>query len=143
MWGGEDKMEVIEVFVSSVLLFFLLTTYLVTWWICKVSYALDISVLYNKYWCCLRSDYVTHNTLSYLYPLLLTFTYIVGGGCKYYVFLLTHSAMYIRDWIIRELRSLLPALTYHQWLTRLPVVHLVTKVPRGSPDIVPRAEVLT
>ena len=37
----------------------------------------------------------------------------------------------IRDCIIGAVRSLLPALTYPQWYTRLPVVHLVTQITRG------------
>ena len=38
-----------------------------------------------------------------------------------------------RDFISRSVRSLLTALTYPKWYTRLPVVHLVTQVPRGLP----------
>ena len=37
----------------------------------------------------------------------------------------------IKECINREVLSLLPALTYPQWYTRLPVVHLVTQITRG------------
>ena len=40
-------------------------------------------------------------------------------------------------------RTLLTALTYPQWYTRLHVVHLVTQGNRGLPDTLPRAEELT
>ena len=39
--------------------------------------------------------------------------------------------------------TLLLALTYPQWYTRLHVVHLVTQGNRGLPDTLPRAEELT
>ena len=45
--------------------------------------------------------------------------------------------------IPRAVHTLLPALTYPQWYTRLHMVRLVTQGPRGLPDAIPRVEVLT
>ena len=39
-------------------------------------------------------------------------------------------------------RSLLPTLTYSQWFTRLPVVHLFTQFPMCLPDMDTRAKEL-
>ena len=108
-----------------------------------IPYVLAMDVLYNKCWCCLRSDYIIHNILSNIYPLLWLFKYIVVGREQYYVLLLAHYVTARRDWTIRAVCIMIPELTYHQWQTILPVVRLVTKVPRGSSDTVPRAEVLT
>ena len=35
-----------------------------------IPYVLAMDVLYNKCWCCLIIDYIIHNILSYIYPLL-------------------------------------------------------------------------
>ena len=45
-----------------------------------ILYVLSMYVLYNKCWCCLRSDFIRRYILSYLYTLLLTFTFILVGG---------------------------------------------------------------
>ena len=45
-----------------------------------LPYALDMEILYNKCWRCLRSDYVRRIILYDLYPLPRPFTSIVGGG---------------------------------------------------------------
>ena len=55
-----------------------------------IPYLLYMAGFYNKFWFCLRSDYIILNLLSYLYPLLLPFTSIVVGGGQYYVLLLEH-----------------------------------------------------
>ena len=54
-------------------------------------YALDMAILYNKCWCCLKIDYIIKYYLRYLYSLLRPFTSIVGGGGQYYVLLLAQS----------------------------------------------------
>ena len=43
---------------------------------------------------------------------------------------------------IRSVCSMMPALSYTHWYTRLPMVHLVTQFTRGSPYNAPRAKVL-
>ena len=62
-----------------------------------IPYMLAMDVMYNKCWCCLRIDYIIHNILSYIYPLLLPFTSIVLGGGQYYVLLLAHYLTSRRD----------------------------------------------
>ena len=62
-----------------------------------IPYVLAMAVLYNKFWCYLRSDYIIHNLLSYLYPLLRSFISIVVGGGQYYVLLLAHCVTARRD----------------------------------------------
>ena len=47
-----------------------------------------------------------------------------------------------KEFIPRELHSMLPALTYTQFYTRLPMEHLI-QVPEGLPDTVTRTEVST
>ena len=101
-----------------------------------------MDILYKKCWYCLKTDYIRCNILSYLYPLLWTLRYFVGGGSEWYILLLERSLTARRYCIIGALRSLLPTLIYHQWHTRLPVSHLI-QVPRDSPDTFTRAEVLT
>ena len=79
-----------------------------------IPYVLSMDVLYKKCWCCLRSDYIIHNILSYLYPLLWPFTSIVVGDGQYYVLLLGHYITARRDWTIRAVCSMIPELTYHR-----------------------------
>ena len=43
-------------------------------------YTLAMAILNNKCACCLISDYIRTNLISYLYPLLWPFSYFVGGG---------------------------------------------------------------
>ena len=108
-----------------------------------IPFVLAMAVLYNKCWYRLIIDYIIHNILSYLYPLLWTFNSTVVAGGQYYVLLLEHYITDIMDWTIGAVCSMIPELTYHQWHTRLPAVHLVTQVTRGSSDTIHRAEVLT
>ena len=74
------------------------------------------------------------NILYYLYPLIRPFTYIVEVGGQYYVLLLPRSITSRRDFTIRAVRSLLPALTYTRWYTWLSVVHLLHESSKGLPD---------
>ena len=101
-----------------------------------------MSIIYNKCWCCLRSYYIIRNILSYIYPLLRPLNSFVGGGGQHYVILMACPVKARRDWIIRSVRRLLPALIYPQRYTMLPMVHLM-QVPRGSIDNVTIADVLT
>ena len=80
--------------------------------IIHVMYALALTVIYNKSWRCLRSDYIIFNILYDIYLLLWPFTPIVVGGGQYYVL---HLARYLTTktyWIIKAVCRLLPALTY-------------------------------
>ena len=61
------------------------------------SVRLDMVILYNNCWCCLRSDYIRRNLPSDLQPLLLPFTSIVGGVSHHYVLLLVSSVTARRD----------------------------------------------
>ena len=42
-----------------------------------------------------------------------------------------------------EVHSLLPDLTYPQWYTMLPLVHLIQLISKGLPDSVTRSKLLT
>ena len=100
-------------------------------------------IIYNKCWCCLIFYYIILNNISPLHPLLWPLTYIVVGGGQCYFLFLNNYVTTRSDWTIRAVCSMIPELTYHQWHTRLPVVHLVTQFTRGSPNTAPRAELLT
>ena len=84
--------------------------------------------LYNKWWCCLRGDYIIRNLLKWYLPLTMTLHLLCRSCwpivCPPYSAFVTSR----RDFIIRAVRILLPELTYHWWYTRLPVVQLL----RGS-----------
>ena len=77
-----------------------------------VPYALYMAILYEKCWCYLRSDYIIHSLLSYLYPILRPLNSIVGGGVQQYVLLMARSLTARRYGITREVRSLFLELTY-------------------------------
>ena len=64
---------------------------------------------------------------------------------RWWIILFPPTSVFVtarRYCIIRAIGSLIPALTHPQWYTLLHVVNLM-QGPRGSPDTVTRAEVLT
>ena len=88
----------------------------------EILYVFAMAVLYNT----LLELFMKCNLLSYLYYLLWSLTYIVGGGGQYYAVFLERSFTAWRYCIIGAVRSLLKSLTYtlggisgYHWSTRL------------------------